>query len=106
VHHIALRTENELAQRAWQATIRKKGFNVTEVRDRKYFRSIYFYAPGGILFEIATDPPGFSVDEPLSQLGAALKLPLHYEPMRTAIEERLPPLGRRPMQEQPGRKYI
>lgn len=92
VHHIAFRTENDQAQSAWQTAIRKMGFSVTEVRDRKYFRSIYFHAPGGILFEIATDPPGFVVDEPLSGLGTALKLPPQYETMRAAIEKRLPGL--------------
>jgi len=65
---------------------------VTDVRDRNYFTSIYFHEPGGVLFEIATDSPGFTVDEPLEQLGSALKLPRQYEPMRSDIEQQLPPL--------------
>ena len=59
---------------------------VTDVRDRKYFRSIYFHSPAGVLFEIATDPPGFSVDETVEELGASLKLPKQYEHMRDKIE--------------------
>jgi hypothetical protein len=66
--------------------------SVTGVRDRQYFRSIYFQSPGGILFEIATDPPGFEVDETLDTLGSALKLPEPYAPHRDDIENRLPPL--------------
>lgn len=92
VHHIAFRTPSDRAQLRWQARLRKAGHQVTGVRDRNYFRSIYFHAPGGVLFEMATDPPGFAVDEPLAQLGTALKLPEQYEPMRAAIERRLPPL--------------
>ena len=68
------------------------GFSVTSIRDRKYFKSIYFHEPGGVLFEIATDPPGFTVDEPYERLGRHLKLPDQYESMRTEIERRLPKL--------------
>ena len=68
------------------------GFSVTPVRDRKYFKSIYFHEPGGVLFEIATDPPGFTVDEPAEGLGRALKLPDQYESIRSEIEGRLPGL--------------
>jgi len=64
------------------------------VRDREYFRSIYFHEPGGILFEIATDPPGFSVDESVAELGSSLKLPAWYEPRRAQIERALTPLRR------------
>ena len=92
VHHIAFRTVSNHAQSAWQAALRQAGMLVTGVRDRKYFRSIYFQSPGGILFEIATDPPGFDIDEPLDTLGSTLKLPEQYEPHRSAIENRLPPL--------------
>jgi glyoxalase family protein len=63
---------------------------VTEVRDRQYFRSIYFREPGGVLFEIATVPPGFTVDESLGDLGRALKLPPWEEPNRAVIERQLP----------------
>ena len=92
VHHIAFRTASDRCQAAWQAILRRAGMSVTEVRDRTYFRSIYFRSPGGILFEIATDPPGFGIDEPLETLGAALKLPPQYEPLRADIAHRLPPL--------------
>ncbi len=92
VHHIAFRTKDDDEQAYWQKMLRQKGFSVTEVRDRKYFRSIYFHEPGGVLFEIATDPPGFSVDEEPNTLGSTLKLPAQYEPMRSEIEKRLPPL--------------
>ncbi|RJQ51157.1 MAG: ring-cleaving dioxygenase [Desulfobacteraceae bacterium] len=92
VHHIAFRTEDEKGQKRWQERLRENGFSVTGVKDRKYFKSIYFHDPGGILFEIATDPPGFAVDEPVENLGETLKLPDSYEPMRAEIEKRLPPL--------------
>jgi glyoxalase family protein len=92
VHHIAFRTASDRSQAAWQAALRQTGMSVTAVRDRTYFRSIYFQSPGGILFEIATDPPGFGIDEPLETLGTALKLPEQYEPLRADIEHRLPPL--------------
>ena len=96
VHHIAFRTENDTTQSDWQSTLMASGVNVTDVRNRKYFRSIYFHAPEGVLFEIATDPPGFTVDESAAQLGKSLKLPDQYEPMRAEIERRLPPLRSKP----------
>ena len=68
------------------------GLRVTEVLDRNYFKSIYFREPGGILFEIATDPPGFTVDESEAALGSGLKLPPWLEPRRSEIEKRLVPL--------------
>jgi predicted esterase/catechol 2,3-dioxygenase-like lactoylglutathione lyase family enzyme len=92
VHHIAFRAENETMLTQWQAALRANGYPVTEVRDRKYFKSIYFHEPGGVLFEIATDPPGFAIDEPLETLGERLMLPDQYEPMRSAITNRLPEL--------------
>ena len=92
VHHIAFRTPTDDEQKFWQQSLRDKGFSVTAIRDRKYFKSIYFHAPGGVLFEIATDPPGFTVDEPCESLGRYLKLPDQYEPMRAEIEARLPEL--------------
>ena len=94
VHHIAFRTDSDAAQRRWQSRLRKGDFSVTEVRDRKYFRSIYFRSPGGVLFEIATDQPGFAVDEMPGHLGQTLKLPDQLEPMRSEIERRLPRLHR------------
>jgi glyoxalase family protein len=92
VHHIAFRAKNDQEQLKWQQFLREKGYAVTPMRNRNYFHSIYFMTPGGVLFEIATDPPGFAVDEPLSQLGQTLKLPAQYEPMRVDIETHLPPL--------------
>jgi glyoxalase family protein len=92
VHHIAFRTGTDREQLAWQAHLRQAGINVTEVRDRNYFKSIYFHEPGGILFEIATDSPGFAVDEPLEHLGRSLMLPAQYERIREEIEAGLPPL--------------
>jgi glyoxalase family protein len=94
VHHIAFRTENDASQLRWQSILRKSGVGVTEVRDRKYFRSIYFHIPAGVLFEIATDSPGFAIDESTHELGSSLKLPAQYEPLRSDIERRLPRLRR------------
>jgi glyoxalase family protein len=90
VHHIAWRVANESVQLAWRAKLRDAGFKVTRVIDRQYFKSIYFREPGGVLFEIATDGPGFFIDEPV--LGQSLKLPPWLEPIRDSIERRLPPL--------------
>ena len=92
VHHIAFRAKSDKEQMLWQANLRSEGYGVTEVRDRNYFKSIYFHEPGGILFEIATDAPGFAVDEQTEHLGKALKLPAQYERMRPQIETSLPPL--------------
>jgi len=92
VHHIAFRTASDQTQALWQMHLRQRGVSVTNVRDRQYFQSIYFNSPGGVLFEIATDPPGFTVDESIEDLGTALKLPHHYESIRADIENRLPPL--------------
>ena len=93
VHHIAFRTATEQTELAWQTRLRQSGFQVTDVRDRNYFRSIYFSSPGGVLFEIATGPPGFAIDESPEALGSALKLPAQYESVRTEIERQLPPLS-------------
>ncbi len=92
VHHVAWRTATDESQEAWRRRIAEKGYGVTPVRDRQYFHSIYFREPGGVLLEIATDPPGFTVDESPEQLGTALRMPPWLESMRTALEERLPPL--------------
>ncbi len=92
VHHVAFRARNDEEQLEWQDRVRAAGLHVTEVKDRNYFRSIYFREPGGILFEIATDPPGFTADEPMDTLGTDLKLPDWLEPHRTHIEAQLPPL--------------
>jgi len=71
---------------------RDQGVDVTPILDREYFHSIYFREPGGVLFEIVTDPPGFTVDEPVERLGSQLKLPPWLESARTEIEQVLPPL--------------
>lgn len=92
VHHVAWRVPNDAAQVEWQAKIREAGLNVTPVLDRQYFKSIYFREPGGVLFEIATDPPGFARDEPEDALGQALKLPPWLESHREEIEGELPKL--------------
>ena len=92
VHHIALRTPDDEQQRAWLEVIRQRKLNVSPVMDRKYFHSIYFREPGGVLFEIATDPPGFTVDEPLDKLGSGLYLPPWLEPHRAELQAVLPPV--------------
>ncbi len=90
VHHIAWRAEDEKDQLEWQELAKESGFGVTEVRDRNYFKSIYFRERGGILFEIATDGPGFTIDEKKDSLGQDLKLPPQYESYREKLEETLP----------------
>ncbi len=92
VHHVAWRVRNDAEQGAWRTHLQALGLYVTPVMDRKYFRSIYFREPGGVLFEIATDSPGFSVDEALERLGTGLMLPAWLEPMQEEIERALPPL--------------
>jgi glyoxalase family protein len=92
VHHIAWRTRDDEEQLAWRADLVRAGYNVSPVLDRQYFHSIYFREEGGVLFEIATDPPGFTADEPLEQLGTTLKLPPWLERARTQIEALVRPL--------------
>ncbi len=92
VHHVAWRTPNDKEQVTWQEEITGLGFHVSPVMDRQYFHSIYFREPGGVLFEIATDPPGFTFDEPPEGLGQELRLPPWLEPQRSQIEEILPRL--------------
>ncbi|MGH9379513.1 MAG: ring-cleaving dioxygenase [Thermoanaerobaculia bacterium] len=92
VHHVAFRVADDEAQEGWRVRLAGAGRNVTPVLDRQYFKSIYFREPGGVLFELATDPPGFTHDEPLESLGSALKLPPWLEPHRQRIEDTLPPL--------------
>jgi glyoxalase family protein len=94
VHHVAFRVPDDAAQIAMQRRLMDAGVGVTEIKDRQYFRSIYFREPGGVIFEIATDVPGFAVDETEAQLGQVLKLPPWLEPQRAALEEVLPPLTR------------
>jgi glyoxalase family protein len=92
VHHIAFRAATDEEQQTWREKLVALGFGVTPVVDRQYFHSIYFREPGGILFEIATDRPGFAIDEPVERLGETLKLPPQYEEHRAEIERALPPV--------------
>jgi len=92
VHHVAFAISGADEQLRLREELLRAGREVTEVRDRTYFQSIYFREPGGVLFEVATMAPGFAVDEPLDALGQALKLPPWEEPNRAEIEALLPPL--------------
>ena len=85
IHHVAWRAKNETEQAAWRHSLLAHGYTVTPVLDRTYFRSIYFRTPGGVLYEIATDGPGFTVDEPATELGAHLQLPSWLEPRRMEL---------------------
>jgi glyoxalase family protein len=98
IHHVAWRVPDDAAELAMQTRLQSAGHGVSDVRDRDYFRSIYYREPGGILFEIATDVPGFAVDESTAALGTALKLPRQFERARSRIEALLPPL-------EPARRY-
>ncbi len=91
-HHVAFRVKNDDILMAFREKIAAKGLSITPKIDRDYFFSLYFREPGGVLFEIATDNPGFTRDEPLGELGTSLKLPKQYEPARKEIEETLPSL--------------
>ncbi|WP_255149380.1 ring-cleaving dioxygenase [Halorarius halobius] len=92
VHHVAFRVPDDDAQLAWQQRLREAGFRVTDQKDRQYFRSIYFRERNGVLFEFATEGPGFDRDESVDALGESLQLPPWLEEDREAIEARLPPL--------------
>ena len=92
-HHIAFRVQNEEVLMEFRDKIEGKGLNITPKIDRDYFFSVYFREPGGVLFELATDNPGFTKDEPIEQLGSNLKLPKQYEPSREKIEKVLPALN-------------
>lgn len=92
VHHIAWRANDYEDQESWRTYIQEKGLQPTDILDRQYFTSIYFREWGGILFEIATDTPGFDTDEPLDQLGEDLKLPSWLEAHRSKIEDLLEPI--------------
>ncbi len=91
VHHIAFRNTDDVAQAEWRKTL-SRALSVTPVQDRTYFHSIYFREPGGVLFEMATDNPGFLIDESIETLGETLCIPEWYEPMRADIEARLTPI--------------
>ena len=92
IHHVAFRVPDDASQVAARAQLEKDGLQVSPVIDRAYFKSIYYREPGGVLFEIATDQPGFAIDEPVETLGSKLSLPPRLEPHRAAIEAALPRL--------------
>jgi len=91
-HHVAWRVSDDAAQLAPRARIRAAGLDPTPVIDWSYFRSVYFREPGGVLYELATNPPEFAIDEPVERLGERLMLPPQYEPDRAQIEAVLPPV--------------
>lgn len=93
VHHLAFQIADDPAQTAARSALLAAGCHVSPVMDRNYFHSIYYREPEGVLFEIATNPPGFAVDEPVASLGSTLKLPAQYEPHRAQIEASLPSLA-------------
>lgn len=102
VHHVAFRAHDDPEQLEYQQHIARAGLRVTPVQDRQYFHSIYFREPGGVLFEIATDGPGFLIDEPVDQLGTSLKLPPWLEPQRAVIEQSLPSFSVQPVRQEAG----
>ncbi|WJS96674.1 ring-cleaving dioxygenase [Flavobacterium johnsoniae] len=89
VHHVAFRVKNDEILMHFREKIEEYGLSITPQIDRQYFHSLYFREPGGVLFEIATDNPGFTVDESLEELGKNLKLPAQYESHRKSIEDHL-----------------
>ncbi|HEY1113560.1 MAG TPA: ring-cleaving dioxygenase [Chitinophagaceae bacterium] len=91
-HHVAFRVKDDNILMAFREQVRSAGLNITEKIDRNYFYSLYFREPGGVLFELASDNPGFAIDEPVSELGTHLMLPPQYERSRKRIEEVLPAL--------------
>ena len=93
VHHVAFRTPDDEQYHAWARRLNEHGIRNSGEIDRFYFRSLYFREPNGILFEIATDGPGFATDEPMETLGEKLALPPFLEPRRAAIEAGLKPIG-------------
>jgi glyoxalase family protein len=99
VHHIAWRAKDDEDHRRWRERVLENGLQPTPIVDRQYFHSIYFREEGGILFEIATDPPGFERDEPYEALGEKLMLPEWLEPYRPRIEQGLPPVRVRVLEE-------
>lgn len=92
-HHVAFRVKDDNILMEYREKIARRGLHITPKIDRDYFFSLYFREPGGVLFELATDNPGFTRDEPADELGSSLKLPKQYEGSRAEIEEVLPPLS-------------
>lgn len=102
VHHIAFRADDDNDQLYWRQKLAQSGYVVTLVKDRNYFNSVYFREHGGILFEIATDPPGFAIDESSEELGKILKLPPQYEHYRQQLENILIPIEVRELDSRKG----
>jgi glyoxalase family protein len=100
VHHIAWRAKTDEEHVEWQEHVQKSGFHPTKIIDRQYFNAVYFREDGEILFEIATDPPGFAKDEHAEHLGEKLMLPAWFEPYRQGIEQGLPDLEVRILEEE------
>src|SRR5881296_2987664 len=92
IHHIAWRTPDDEQQRQWWQQINELGVPISDIIDRFWFHSIYFREPGGVLFEIATDGPGFTVDETPEKLGSQLSLPPWFQVRRDQLDEMLPPI--------------
>ncbi|HYF26621.1 MAG TPA: ring-cleaving dioxygenase, partial [Baekduia sp.] len=92
VHHVAWSAADDPELDAWRAVVARAGGQPTPIIDRQYFHSVYFREPGGVLFELATDPPGFAIDEPVEHLGERLMLPPQYERYRAQLEAVLPPI--------------
>ncbi|MCF7687988.1 MAG: ring-cleaving dioxygenase [Cephaloticoccus sp.] len=92
IHHVAFRTADDRTQLNAHSELSEQGLGVSPIIDRAYFKSIYYREPGGVLFEIATDTPGFAIDEPVESLGQSLSLPPRLEPFRREIEAALPAL--------------
>ena len=97
VHHVAWRAADDREQGEWRRRLVELGLDVTPVIDRQYFHSIYFHEPGGVLFEVATDPPGFTLDEAREELGGSLRLPPWLESRRALVERHLQPIAPRPL---------
>lgn len=95
VHHIAWSVPDNESQRQWQDYLYEEKYNVTEIKDRQYFKAIYFIEKGNVIFEIATDGPGFTINESMERLGETLMLPPQFETMREKLEQDLPSLGER-----------
>lgn len=94
IHHVALRVKSNETLNYFRERILSRGFNITPKTDMAYFSSFYFREPGGVLFELASDDPGFTADETVEELGTQLKLPARLEYMRDKLEHNLPPLSR------------
>lgn len=92
IHHLAWRADNEETLNDWRALLADRGYHPTEIHDRTYFKALYFHEDGGIQFEIATDSPGFTVDEQMDKLGEKLMLPAWLGKKREELEQTLPPI--------------